>query len=265
MEMKPLVLNGYIGKVKIGRVLGVVFNLSVRTFFYCFAPQGKTQEITCLGNRFIERWKEKEKEPSVISKIANIGKPSEGIKDQIGLVTQRIDAQTHTLDAAVKRFELRGKDIFNRVVKALANHEEARANILATELGEIRKVEKMLNHASLAMQSISMRLSTVSEMGDLVTILNPAKNLLNGIRTEMCSVMPEASQELGNIGNLLSEIVTTTNQSSDVPVNTIMANADALQILEEAEIAAESRLKDRLPEVANEAINDNNRRTSLEA
>jgi len=99
----------------------------------------------------------------------------------------------------------------------------------------------------------------------LVTILNPAKNLLNGIRTEMCSVMPEASQELGNIGNLLSEIVTTTNQSSDVPVNTIMANADALQILEEAEIAAESRLKDRLPEVANEAINDNNRRTSLEA
>jgi len=218
-----------------------------------------------LGNRFIERWKEKEKDPSVISKIANIGKPSESIKEQIGIVTQRIDAQTRTLDTAVKRFEMRDQSIFNRVVKALANHEEARANILATELGEIRKVEKMLNHASLAMQSISMRLSTVSEMGDLVTILNPAKNLLNGIRTEMCSVMPEASQELGNIGNLLSEIVTTTNQSSDVPVNTIMANADALQILEEAEIAAESKLKDRLPEVTNEATNNSNRRTSLEA
>ncbi len=203
-----------------------------------------------MVNRFINRWKEKEETPSVVSKIKNIVKPQESLKDQISLVTQRLDVQTKTLDAAVHRFEIRDADIFQRVVKAMTERDTARANILATELGEIRKVEKMLSHASLALQSVSMRLSTVSEMGDVVTVLSPAKSMLNNIRSEMCSILPEASQELGNIGNLLSDIVTTTNQGSDMPENTIMASADALQILEEAEVAAERRLKEKFPEAA---------------
>jgi len=210
----------------------------------------------------MDRWTEKEKEPSVVSKIKNIGKPSENLKEQISLVTQRLDVQTRTLDNAVKRFETRDADIFKRVVKAISERDNARANILATELGEIRKVEKMLTHASLALQSVSMRLSTVSEMGDVMAVLSPAKSMLNNIRSEMCSILPEASQELGNIGNLLSDIVTTTNQGTDMPVNTIMASADALQILEEAEVAAENRLKEQIPEAATGiAIN---KRTSIE-
>jgi len=199
----------------------------------------------------------------LVSKIKNAAKPADNIKEQITLVTQRLDAQTRMLDNAVLRFQNRDAEIFNRIVKAMAQRDTARANILATELSEIRKVEKMLSHASLALQSVSMRLSTVSELGDIVTVLSPAKNLLANIRTDMCSIMPEASQELGNIGNLLSEIVTTTNQDTDAPVNTIMASADALQILEEAEVAAESQLKERLPEV--NAENNIQKRTSLEA
>jgi len=214
-----------------------------------------------LGNRFVEKWK-KDKDPSVVSKIKNIGKPSEGLKEKIGQVTQRIDSQTRSLDAAAKRFELRGNGLFQRIVKAISERDEARANILATELSEIRKVGKMISNASLALQSVSMRLNTVSELGDVVTILNPAKNLLSTISSEMGSVMPEASQELGNIGDLLSEIVSTTNQSSDSPVNTVMASADALQILEEAEIAAEQNLKDKLPEVDSTALRK--RKSSLE-
>jgi division protein CdvB (Snf7/Vps24/ESCRT-III family) len=215
-----------------------------------------------LGNRF--NWKQEEKE-SVVSKIKNVTKPQENVKEQIGLVTQRLDAQTRTLDAAVKRFEMRDAEIFQRVVRAMETRDQARANILATELGEIRKVEKMLTHASLALQSVSMRLNTVSEMGDLVAVLSPAKTMLNGIRSEMCGIMPEASQELGNIGNLLTEICTTTsNQYTDVSsVGAQTANEEALKILEEAEVAAESRLKDRLPEITPGYTTKD--RTSIEA
>ena len=216
-----------------------------------------------LGNRFVSRWKTPENNKSVVSKIKNFTNPSENLKEKITIVSQRLDAQTRSLDNAVKRFEMRDADIFQRIVKALAQRDEARANILATELSEIRKVEKMITHASLAMQSVSMRLNTVSELGDLVTMLNPAKNVLNSIRTEMGGILPEASQELGNIGDLLSEIVTTTNQSETSPVDTITASADALQILEEAEVAAESKLKARLPEISSEkAIH---RKTSIGA
>lgn len=215
-----------------------------------------------MVNRFVEKWT-KENNSSLVSKIKNIGKPSESLKEQISLVTQRLDKQTKYLDTAVERFESRDADIFDRVVRAMSKRETARANILATELGEIRKVKKMLTHASLALQSVSMRLNTVLEMGDVVSVLNPAKNTLNDIRSEMCNIFPEASQELGNIGNLLSDIVTTTNQGVDMPANTIMASADALQILEEAEVAAESKLRKQLPKAGTGVVYNN--RTSVEA
>jgi division protein CdvB (Snf7/Vps24/ESCRT-III family) len=215
-----------------------------------------------LVKAFTSRWKPKEPdENSLVNKIKNVGQPSVNLKEQISIVTQRLDTQVRMLDGAGNRFQTRDQEVFNRIVKAMGQRDQARANILATELAEIRKVEKMLSQSSLALQSVSMRLSTVSEMGDVVAVLSPAKGMLNSIRTEMCSIMPEASQELGSIGNLLSDICTSTNQS-DVPENTIMANADALQILEEAEVAAESRLKDRLPEINIES--QIQRRTSIE-
>lgn len=215
-----------------------------------------------MVNHFIDRWTKKESPPSLASKIKNVGKPTVDLKEQITVVIQRLDAQTQSLDRAVKRFESRDAEIFQRVVKAMTERDTPRANILATELGEIRKVEKMLSHASIALQSVSMRLSTVSEMGDVVSVLSPAKSMLNNIRSEMCSILPEASQELGNIGSLLSDIVTTTNQSSDIPENTIMASADAMAILEEAEVAAEKRVGEKFPEVGNGAVI--NKRTSIE-
>ncbi len=210
----------------------------------------ETLEVTRLGNRFIERWKAKEAEPSVASKIKNFAKPSENLKDQILMVTQRLDVQIRTLSAAVQRFQARDADIFQRIVKAIANHDEARANILATELCEIRKVEKMLMQTSLALESVSMRLSTVSEMGDVVTALGPAASVLQTVRTGMCSILPDASQELESLSNLLGDIVTQTRQSTDIPDNThTHLNEDALAILEEAESAAEKKLMSQLPEI----------------
>ncbi|MCL2642748.1 MAG: Snf7 family protein [Candidatus Bathyarchaeota archaeon] len=203
-----------------------------------------------MGNPF--KWKQdKGNDNVVVSKVVDSARSPVGLKEQIGLVTQRLDVQSRTLDAAVKRFELRDADLFRKVVRAMEVRDQARANIYATELGEIRKVEKMLTHASLALQSVSMRLSTVSEMGDVVSVLSPARVLLNGIQSEMCGIMPEASQELDNIGSMLADICSSTSTPySDLStVGAYAANEEALKILEEAEVAAESKLKDRLPEI----------------
>lgn len=212
---------------------------------------------------FAGRWKAKEQEESVASKIKNVTKPSVSLKEQITTVTQRLDLQTRTLDAAVQRFQNRDAELFQRVVKAQTDRDAARANIYATELSEVRKVETMLSHASLALQSMSMRLSTVSEMGDIVTVLAPARNLLNGIRTEMCGIMPEASQELGSIGGMLSDICTSTSQGSDMQIDTARASTpEAMEILQEAEMMAARKLEEQFPTVT--AENHVQKRTSIE-
>ena len=164
---------------------------------------------------------------------------------------------------AVKRFENRDAAIFKCVVKAISERDKARANILASELWEIRKVEKMLTQASIALESVSMRLNTVSEVGDLVAVLAPAASVLNNIRSGMSTVLPEAGRELENIGSLLRDIVTSTNQSTEVPVNIGTANAEAEKILEEAELAVENRLREQFPEVATGVAMS--KKTSIEA
>jgi division protein CdvB (Snf7/Vps24/ESCRT-III family) len=100
------------------------------------------------------------------------------------------------------------------------------------------------------LESVSLRLSTVSELGDIVTVIAPAANVLNNIRSGMTGVLPEAGLELENIGTLLTEIVSSTNQDTGTPVNIGTASLEAQKILQEAETAAEQKLRKQLPEVS---------------
>jgi len=206
-----------------------------------------------LVDGFVDRWNEKPHQPSFLSKIKDAGKPSEGLKKQISAVLQRLEIQKQKLNNAQSRFEQRDAALFKRTVKALEDRDTMRANVLASELAEIRKVEKMLLHASLALESISLRLSTVSELGDVVTVLAPAAGVLNNIRSGLSGIFPEAGRELENIGTLLTDIVSTTHQDTGVPVNIGTASLEAEKILEEAETAAERKLKAQLPEITTTA------------
>jgi division protein CdvB (Snf7/Vps24/ESCRT-III family) len=203
-----------------------------------------------LVDGFADKWKEKPQQPSFLSKIKDAGKPSVGLKKQISTVLQRIEIQKQKLNNAQSRFEKRDAALFKRTVKALSERDTMRANVLAGELAEIRKVEKMLMHASLALESVSLRLNTVSELGDIVTVIAPAAGVLNSIRSGMAGVFPEAGHELENIGTLLTDIVSTTHQDVGTPVNIGTASLEAEKILEEAETAAERKLKAQLPEIS---------------
>jgi len=202
-----------------------------------------------LVDGFTGKWKDKQ-QPSFLSKIKNTGKPSVGLKKQITTVLQRIEVQKQKLNNALNRFEKRDATLFQRTVKAIAERDTMRANVLAGELAEIRKVEKMLMHASLALESVSLRLNTVSELGDVVTVLAPAAGVLNNIQDGMSGIFPEAGRELENIGTLLTDIVSTTHNDTGMPVNIETAGFEAEKILQEVETAAENKLKDQLLEIA---------------
>jgi len=124
-----------------------------------------------------------------------------------------------------------------------------RANVFASELGEIRKMEKMIMHARLALEQIVLRLRTVSELGDVVSTLSPTVGVLRSVRTGMVGVLPEAERELGQIGNLLSEIIVDAGQSTGLNINFEAANENAQEILNEAATVAEQKVKEKFPEL----------------
>jgi division protein CdvB (Snf7/Vps24/ESCRT-III family) len=124
-----------------------------------------------------------------------------------------------------------------------------RASVFANELAEVRKMEKMIMHARLALEQIVLRLRTVSELGDVVSTLAPAVGVLRTVRTGMSSIFPEAERELGQIGTLLNGIIIDAGQSTGLSINFESANEDAQKILTEAASVAEQRIKEKFPDL----------------
>jgi len=197
--------------------------------------------------------KEKGSKILFTTKIKEAIKPSGQLKQRLNVAVRRIRSKIQSMDKALERFSKRDKAIFRRIVKLYSTHDTLRASVLANELAEIRKVEKMLMQAKLALESISLRLKTVSELGDIVTVLTPAVSVLNNIKSSITDIVPEADKELGDVGKLLTEIVSSTSQTTGLPVNFEAANEEAAKILEEAASVAEQRIKKKLPELPAEA------------
>ena len=80
------------------------------------------------------------------------------------------------------------------------------------------KSKKCSHTPHLAMQSVSMRLNTVSEMGDIVSVLSPAKNVINSIRSGMCDIMPEASARTWKHRKSSRRHSRHNCQTADIPV-----------------------------------------------
>jgi len=202
-----------------------------------------------MSERFAKRWEEGQSKQPFSTKIKESLKPPGPLRPRLDIAIKRIELQVQRLDQATDRFSDRDKKIFARIVDAYTKHDMARANVFANELAEIRKMEKMIMHGRLALEQIVLRLRTVSELGDIVTTLAPAVGVLRTVKHGMSAIFPEAERELGQIGNLLNGIIIDAGQSSGLTINFDTANEDAQNILAEASSVAETKIKDKFPEL----------------
>jgi division protein CdvB (Snf7/Vps24/ESCRT-III family) len=202
-----------------------------------------------LSERFAKKWESRRDEQPFATRIKEAVKPPGPLKPRLDFAVRRIELQIQKLDQASERFSQRDKAIFARIVDAYTKHDTARANVFANELAEIRKMERLIMNARLALEQIVLRLRTVSELGDVVSTLGPAVGVLRTVRTGLASVFPEAESELGEIGNLLSGIMIEAGQSSGMTISFDTVNEDAQKILTEAATVAEQRIKEKFPEL----------------
>ena len=155
--------------------------------------------------------------------------------------------QIAKLDATSAKLRERDSSIFNKVVAAISKHDTQHANILANELSEVRKMNKLVTQAKLALEQITLRLNTVQELGDIVVTLSPAMGVIRNVRSGLVSVIPEAEHEIGEISGLLSSILVDAGQLGAGVINFESANEEADKILSEAGAVAEQRMRDKFP------------------
>ncbi|PDM26159.1 hypothetical protein CP083_05335 [Candidatus Bathyarchaeota archaeon B24-2] len=196
------------------------------------------------SNGFVKKWVNDNRRG-----IRDVIRPQTPLKPKINLAIRRVELQIQKLNEAANRLAERDRALFEKIVKAYTEHDLQRANVFANELAEIRKMEKFMMHSSLALERVILRLRTVSELGDIAVTLAPATSVLQSIRKGISGIMPTAERELGEVGDLLNEIIVEAGQTSGMTLNFESVSEDARKILAEAAAVAEQKMKEKFPEL----------------
>jgi len=202
-----------------------------------------------MSEHFSKKWEYKRDENSLVDTINQKVKPQQPLKQRLDMATRQLDLQVNRLDQTSERFTKKDNALFAKLVDAYQHHDMAHANIYATELSEIRKMSKLVMNARLALDQISLRIKTASELGDVVAMLGPCIGVLRSVNGGLGGILPEAESELGAIGDLLSGLMMEAGTNSGMSLNFDTVNEDAAKILSEASIVAEQKISASFPDL----------------
>jgi division protein CdvB (Snf7/Vps24/ESCRT-III family) len=177
-------------------------------------------------------------------------KPQAPLKPRIEEAQRKLQLQISKLDSISGRMQEKDQVIFKRVVLAMQSHDSQHARVLSGELSQIRRMNKMVTSAKLALEQIQLRLNTITELGDVVVTLSPAMSVIKGLQGGLSGMMPEADQSFGQISELLGTIITESGQMPSSEIGTFTTtNDDTLRIMEEASAVVEMNMKNKFPEL----------------
>jgi len=197
---------------------------------------------------FAGKW-EKQNTQNFATRVRDSVRSPGPLKPRLDLAIRQIQVQIAKLEAASTKLREKDNAIFNRVVGSLQKHDTPHASVYANELAEIRKMNKMVTQAKLALEQIVLRLNTITELGDIVVTLTPAMAVIRNVKQGLVGVLPEAENEIGEISGLLSSILVDAGTVGGYSLNFEAANEDAERILAEASAVAEQRMKEKFPEI----------------
>jgi division protein CdvB (Snf7/Vps24/ESCRT-III family) len=183
---------------------------------------------------------------SVINKI----KPETPIKNKIDLAQKKIEFQILKLDGINEKLKKKHDMIFEKIVNAQKNNQTGYAQAYAVELAQVRKMKNMISGAKLSMEQINLRLSTVSELGDVVVTLSPCMAIIRGLAPSLKGIMPEASASMQDLSQILGDVMSgsSLNMGDSLSV-AAETNSDTLAILEEAHNVIAGQTKSTIPEI----------------
>ena len=203
-----------------------------------------------MGN-FTSRWQRPPPSNSegLGTKIKNQVTPQSPLKQKLEEAERHIQIQIAKLEQTSSKLADRDSQIFTRIVSSVQKNENSRANMLANELTEVRKMNGIVTQAKLALEQLVLRLNTVQDLGDLAVTLTPAVEVMKSIRPGLVSLVPDAEHEIGEISGLLSGILVEAGQVGTNPLTFDSANEEADKVIAEAEVVAERKFGTKFPDV----------------
>jgi len=171
------------------------------------------------------------------------------VKPQLDRAVRDIGILILKLDQADARVRERDQTIFRRVVAALQSGDKEHASMFANELSEVRKVGKTVTGAKLALEQVSLRLKTITDLGEVAATLAPTIAVVKGVGIGLGTIVPGAQGELNEISSLLSSTLVEAGTVGGTSLNFGAASEEAERVLVEASTVADQRMAEQFPEV----------------
>ena len=77
--------------------------------------------------------------------------------------------------------------------------------------------------------------------------MNPVAGVINSLRGHLAGVVPEVSYKLGEIGDNLNDLVMEAGGATSTSWNISSSGEDAEKILNDANLIAEQKMKEKFP------------------
>ena len=195
-----------------------------------------------------KNWREVKNSMNLSQKFLDKIKPQTALKNRINNAEKEMECQILRLEHVHNKLRQNHDHVFKKIVDAKLTRNESRARSYAVELQEIRKIKNKIAGAKLVMEQMKLRLSTVSELGDIVVTLSPCMSLIKGLAPSISGFFPQMNASMQDLPIMLQDLLTDSSLSPTPMIPSYQGNADTEAILQEASNIVEGKIRTAMPE-----------------
>ena len=181
-------------------------------------------------------------------------RPEARLKNKMYDAGKKMEIQILRLEQTHNKLQQNYENLFKKIVDAKQTRNESKAMTYAIELVEVKKAKNKIAEAKLAMEQIKLRLSTVSELGDIVVTLSPCMSLIKGLAPSISTLMPQMHTSMEDLTSMFSDMLTDSSLSQESMTPIYQGNTDTDAILQEAHDVIEGKTRTAMPEPPTTAL-----------
>ena len=186
--------------------------------------------------------------PSWTKKLKETIRPTP-MRQRVSECLFKLKVQQRKLERTSYHMQQRDQALYGKCVLAAQGKNTQLASMYANECAELRKMAKVVLHSELALEQVTLRLQTVHEFGDLANTMMPVAAVVRTLKSQLEGVMPEVSMELSAVNETLEGLAVEVGETTETSFDVTSSSEESQHILQEANIVADQRMRERFPEL----------------
>jgi len=198
-----------------------------------------------LADSFTSAWSRERKTP-LRHTIVDTMHPVP-LRERISQTNYKLNMVARRLEDSKARIDQKQKDLFQKCIHAQERKDQATAIMYANECSQVRKMASTILSAKYAIEQVVLRLETVTDFGDVASVIMPAARIVNTLKGRLAGVIPEVSMQLASIGATLDSIVLEAGEATGTSFSSLVQGEESEKILAEATAIADQKLREGFP------------------